>query len=124
LGTNWCSYHAYWDQVSSDLEQEYSEWIGSPLKFLEYNGAGLKSCMSFLYNTDDPGIEFLITTKYPWFFPLNKLPMTYKTWLKHYRVLYKLKISEQTIQCWIQLLQILCTQLRKNVDEMYSLKQE
>lgn len=116
------SYHTYWEQVSSGLLQGDSEWIGSSLKLLECNAVGLKSCITFLYNTNNQDIEFLITTKYPWFFPLKKVPMTYKTWLKHYKVLHRFKISQQIIQSWIFLLQPLCTQLRKNVDEIYSSK--
>lgn len=114
------SYHTYWNQVSSQLGQNLPQWIGNDLKLLECNGKGLKSCLTFLYNEKNGDITFVITSQYPWFFPLTKIPMHYKTWLKHYKIIHQLKISHSTMRMWIQKLQPLCTLLRKNVDEMYS----
>lgn len=109
------SYNNYWYQVSSNLDQEFDEWIGAPLKLLEGNGLGLKSNVTFLYNSNQK-IEIAITLAYDWFFPIKKIPILYKNWLKKYKVLHQFHISKETLQNWIKTLQPICNQLSKNID--------
>jgi hypothetical protein len=112
----------YYMNEAVNQEYETEEVFGPNYSILtDYRIWAYSDISTWIYNDSKKNIILEITPSYPYEYVEKEMPYDYfLQWMKSYKPIFKVIISQEIAQQWIEQANLIITEIDKNTEELYA----